>query len=278
MKKLLLVACLSGASWIALQAQPLRTPAPSPTATLKQDFALSTVEVNYSRPSMKGRNIFGDLVPFGKVWRTGANAATTISFGEDVMVGGKPVPAGKYGLLTIPGESEWTVIISKQLDVTSPSAYKQDMDLVRIQVKPQNMPIAIESFMIAFDNIKANSMEMDILWDRTVVVVPITADIDSKISKQINDLMTKDNRPYAAAAAYYVENGKDLNQALSWYDKALEQNPSAFWLYYQKANCLAKMGKKADAIATAKKSIELAKTAKNDDYVALNGKLIASLK
>ncbi|HQD11142.1 MAG TPA: DUF2911 domain-containing protein [Flavihumibacter sp.] len=278
MKKLLLVACLSGASWIALQAQPLRTPAPSPTATLKQDFALSTVEVNYSRPSMKGRNIFGDLVPFGKVWRTGANAATTISFGEDVMVGGKPVPAGKYGLLTIPGESEWTVIISKQLDVTSPSAYKQDMDLVRIQVKPQNMPIAIESFMIAFDNIKANSMEMDILWDRTVVVVPITADIDSKISKQINDLMTKDNRPYAAAAAYYVENGKDLNQALSWYDKALEQNPSAFWLYYQKANCLAKMGKKADAIATAKKSIELAKTAKNDDYVALNEKLIASLK
>ena len=278
MKKLLLAACLSGASWIALQAQPLRTPAPSPTATLKQDFALSTVEVNYSRPSMKGRNIFGDLVPFGKVWRTGANAATTISFGEDVMVGGKPVPAGKYGLLTIPGESEWTVIISKQLDVTSPSAYKQDMDLVRIQVKPQNMPIAIESFMIAFDNIKANSMEMDILWDRTVVVVPITADIDSKISKQINDLMTKDNRPYAAAAAYYVENGKDLNQALSWYDKALEQNPSAFWLYYQKANCLAKMGKKADAIATAKKSIELAKTAKNDDYVALNEKLIASLK
>ncbi len=278
MKKLLLVACLSGASWIALQAQPLRTPAPSPTATLKQDFALSTVEVNYSRPSMKGRNIFGDLVPFGKVWRTGANAATTISFGEDVMVGGKPVPAGKYGLLTIPGESEWTVIISKQLDVTSPSAYKQDMDLVRIQVKPQNMPIAIESFMIAFDNIKANSMEMDILWDRTVVVVPITADIDSKISKQINDLMTKDNRPYAAAAAYYVENGKDLNQALSWYDKALEQNPSAFWLYYQKANCLAKMGKKADAIATAKKSIELAKTAKNDDYVALNEKLIATLK
>ncbi|MCA0399022.1 MAG: DUF2911 domain-containing protein [Bacteroidetes bacterium] len=278
MKKLLLVACLSGASWIALQAQPLRTPAPSPTATLEQDFALSTVEVNYSRPSMKGRNIFGDLVPFGKVWRTGANAATTISFGEDVMVGGKPVPAGKYGLLTIPGESEWTVIISKQLDVTSPSAYKQDMDLVRIQVKPQNMPIAIESFMIAFDNIKANSMEMDILWDRTVVVVPITADIDSKISKQINDLMTKDNRPYAAAAAYYVENGKDLNQALSWYDKALEQNPSAFWLYYQKANCLAKMGKKADAIATAKKSIELAKTAKNDDYVALNEKLIASLK
>ncbi|HOA39653.1 MAG TPA: DUF2911 domain-containing protein, partial [Flavihumibacter sp.] len=242
------------------------------------DFALSTVEVNYSRPSMKGRNIFGDLVPFGKVWRTGANAATTISFGEDVMVGGKPVPAGKYGLLTIPGESEWTVIISKQLDVTSPSAYKQDMDLVRIQVKPQNMPIAIESFMIAFDNIKANSMEMDILWDRTVVVVPITADIDSKISKQINDLMTKDNRPYAAAAAYYVENGKDLNQALSWYDKALEQNPSAFWLYYQKANCLAKMGKKADAIATAKKSIELAKTAKNDDYVALNEKLIATLK
>ncbi len=278
MKKTFLVACLLAGSLTVLQAQPLRTPAPSPAAVLKQEFALSTVEVNYSRPSIKGRKIFGDLVPYGKVWRTGANGATTITFGEDVTVGGKPVPAGKYGLLTIPGENEWTVIISRQLDVTSPAAYKQDMDQVRFQVKPQAMPIAIESFMIAFDNIKANSMEMDILWDRTVVVVPITANVDSKISAQIDDLMSKDNRPYAAAAAYYLENGKDLNKALGWFDKALEQNPTAFWIYYQKASCQAKLGKKQDAMTTAKKSIELAKAAKNDDYVVLNEKLIASLK
>ncbi|MFT4023030.1 MAG: DUF2911 domain-containing protein [Flavihumibacter sp.] len=278
MKKIFLAASLLALSFTAAEAQQLRTPAPSPTALLKQDFALSTVEVSYSRPSMKGRKIFGDLVPFDKVWRTGANGATTISFGEDVTVGGKPVPAGKYGLLTIPGQSEWTIILSKQLDVTSPAAYKQDMDVVRFQVKPENMPIAIETFMIAFDNIKANSMEMDILWDQTAIIIPITADIDSKISKQIDELMSKDNRPYAAAAAYFVENGKDLNKALGWFDKAIEQNPTAFWLYYQKATCQAKLGKKADAVATAKKSIELAKAAKNDDYVALNEKLIASLK
>lgn len=277
MKKLLLVLAIS-ASVYSVQAQGLRTPAPSPTQYVKQDFALSAVEVSYSRPAVKERKIFGDLVPYGKVWRTGANQATTITFGEDVTFGDKKVPAGKYGLLTIPEANEWTVILSKQLDVTGPAAYKQDQDVARVKVKTEEMPFPIESFTITFDNIKQSSMNMFLLWDRTVVSVPISSDVESKVMAQIDNLMNKDNRPYFNAAMYYLENGKDLNKAVAWFDKAIEQNPKAFWVYHQKANALAKLGKKQDAITTANKSIELAKEAKNDDYVALNQKLITTLK
>ena len=277
MKKLIAALAIC-AIFSGLNAQPLRTPAPSPTQTVKQDFGLSSVELSYSRPAVKGRKIFGDLVPYGKVWRTGANNATTITFGEEVTVGDKKVPAGKYGLLTIPDQNEWTVILTKQLDVTSPSNYKQDQDVVRVKVKPQPLPFVLESFMITFDNIKASSMDLGILWDKTYVSVPIKADVETKVMAQIDNLMNKDNRPYFNAAMYYMDNGKDINKALTWFDKAIEQNPKAFWVYHQKANALAKLGKKQDAIATANKSIELAKEAKNDDYVALNEKLLATLK
>jgi hypothetical protein len=277
MKKFFLVLAL-GAVMCSTEAQTLRTPAPSPTQTVKQDFALSNVELSYSRPSMKGRKVFGDLVPYGKVWRTGANQATTITFGEEVIIGDKKVPAGKYGLLTIPDQNEWTVILTKQLDVTSPAAYKQDQDVVQVKVKPASSPVPIETFLMLFDNIKPASMDLVLLWDKTVVAVPIKADVETKVMAQIDNLMTKDNRPYFNAAMYYMDNGKDLNKAITWFDKAIEQNPKAFWVYHQKANALAKLGKKQDAITSANKSIELAKEAKNDDYVALNQKLLATLK
>lgn len=278
MKKLILSLSCAICLLQAADAQQLRTPAPSPATTIKQEFALSNVEVTYSRPAMRGRKIFGDLVPFGKVWRTGANAATIITFGEDVTVGDKAVPAGKYGLLTIPGQTEWTVILSKQLDVTSPAAYKQDQDVARITVKAEKLPISMENFMILFDNVQPTSMNMEILWENTGVSVPVKADIEKKIMSQIDNLMNKDNRPYFAAAMYYLENGKDLNKALGWFDKAVEQTPTFYWVHHQRANCLAKLGKKQEAIAAANKSLELAKAAKNDDYVALNEKLLATLK
>ncbi|HEV8270765.1 MAG TPA: DUF2911 domain-containing protein, partial [Chitinophagaceae bacterium] len=152
MKKLLFLAIASFIIF-STEAQQLTTPQPSPTAEIKQNFALSSIEISYSRPGVKGRKIFGDLVPFGKVWRTGANSATTVTFGEDVTIGGKKVAAGKYGLLSIPGETEWTFIITKQLDVTSPAAYKQDQDVVRVTAKPEALPFSIETMMINIDNI-----------------------------------------------------------------------------------------------------------------------------
>ena len=278
MKKFLTILFLSGLLFFQANSQDLNLPAPSPTAYLKQNFALSSVEVSYSRPSIKGRVIFGDLVPYGKVWRTGANQATTITFGEDVTVGGKPITAGKYGLLTIPGATDWTVIITKQLDVTSPAAYKEAEDVARFSVPVENMPITVETFMIAFDNITASEMNMLLIWDKSAVIVPIKAEVDKKVMAQINDLMNKDNRPYFGAAMYYMQSGKDLNKSLEWFDKAIAQTPDGFWIYHQKANAQAKLGKKKEAIATAEKSIELAKKAKNDDYVALNEKLIKTLK
>jgi Protein of unknown function (DUF2911). len=264
----------------AVNAQQLKTPAPSPTQTIKQDFGLSSVELSYSRPAIKGRKIFGDLVPYGKVWRTGANGATTLNFGDDVTIGGTKIPAGKYGLLTIPDKANWTIIITKQTDVTSPAAYKQENDVVRVQAKPVKTGNKAESFTIQFANISSDKLDLQLMWDNTMVTLPITTDVDSKVMAQIDEIMKGDgaNKPYFNAALYYMNNGKDMNKALEWFNKATEQNPKAFWVYHQQAACLAKLGKKQEAVTAANKSIELAKEAKNDDYVALNQKLLATLK
>jgi hypothetical protein len=278
MKKLLLSGVLAGYLCLPSMAQSIKTPAPSTPQYVRQDFGLSSIELSYSRPGVKGRKIFGDLVPFGKVWRTGANQATTLTFGDAVTIGGTKIPAGKYGLLSIPGADEWTIIITRQLDVTSPAAYKPDQDVVRLTAKTHDLPFSVETFTILFSDVTSTSCNLQLIWDNTIVMVPITTDIDSKIMAEIDNAMNKDNHPYYTAAYYYLENGKDLNKALEWFDKALAQDPTAFFVAYQKARCQAKLGKKQDAIATAKKAIDLAKQANNADYVALNEKLIASLQ
>lgn len=278
MLRKILFAAAAFAFIYTTDAQQLRTPAPSPLQTIKQDFGLSSIEVTYSRPGVKGRKVFGDLVPFDKVWRTGANNATTITFGEEVTIGNEKVKAGKYGLLTIPGQKEWTVIISKNTNTTSPSDYKPEDDLVRVNVKPITLRETMETFTMQFANVKSNSCELRLAWENTAIALPISTDVETAVMKQIDQLMNKDNRPYFAAAMYYLENGKDLNQALAWFDKAVENNPNAFWIHHQRANALAKLGKKAEAKASAEKSMALAKEAKNDDYVRLNEKLLAELK
>jgi hypothetical protein len=249
MKKIILLAACAGIFCFA-QAQ-LKTPAPSPGQYIKQDFGLSSVEVSYSRPAVKGRKIFGDLVPWNKVWRTGANAATTITFGDEVTFGGQKIPAGKYGLLTIPNPTEWTIILTKQLDVTSPAAYKQDQDVARVKVTVDDLPFSLESFLISFNAVHPSSMELLIGWDQTIVRIPVATDIDKKINAQIESLKGKENFPYFNAAVYYLENGKDLSTALGWFDKAAQQSPDAYWVLYQKAKCEAKLGKNKEAIATA---------------------------
>jgi len=276
-KNLMLSAILTSFVFSVCNSQNLVTPQPSPTAEIKQNFGLSQIEISYSRPGIKGRKIFGDLVPYDKVWRTGANNATTITFGDDVTVDGTKIPAGKYGLLTIPNANEWTVIFTKQTDVTNAAAYKQDQDVLRVKAKPYQLPFSIESFTISLNDLTSNSCNLELMWDNVYIQVPVTTDIDTKVMKQIGDIMGNDNRPYFQAALYYIENGKDLNQAVTWLDKAIAQNPDGYFIYYQKARALAKLGKKQDALAASNKSIELAKAAKNDDYVALNEKLQKTL-
>lgn len=277
MLKKLIVGSLACFTLMTSGAQGLRMPAPSPTQTVKQDFGIGNIELNYSRPGKKDRKIFGDLVPFGKVWRTGANNATTLTFSDTVTIGGTKVAPGKYGLLTIPDKNEWTIIISKQQDVTSPAAYKEDMDVVRVKVKPETTKEVTETFTIQFENIRPNSADINIMWDNVSAKLPVSTDFDSRVMAQIKNAL-RDNRPYFQAGMYYMETGRDLNQAIEWFDLAIQQNPNAFWVLHQKANAQAKLGKKEDAKATANKSMELAKKADNMDYVKLNEDLIKSLK
>ena len=275
MKKLL-IAAVAACSFIIADAQ-LKTPAPSPTQTIKQDFGLADVELSYSRPGVKGRKIFGDIVPFGTVWRTGANSATTITFGDEVTIGGTKVPAGKYGLLTIPDKKSWTIIISKQTDVTNPSAYKPDMDVVRVTSDVNTTKAKTETFTMQFANVKPTSCELYMMWDKSAVVLPIVTEIDGKIMASISEAMKGDKPPYFQAAMYYMDNGKDLKQALAWFNKAAEAQPDAYWVQHQWANCLAKLGQKSEARTVALKSKELATAAKNEDYVKLNDKLLKDL-
>ncbi|MEN9497473.1 MAG: hypothetical protein RL750_372 [Bacteroidota bacterium] len=275
MKRILLAGLFLSAALVS-EAQ-LKTPAPSPAQTLRQDFGLGNIEISYSRPGVRGRKIFGDIVPFGQVWRTGANNATTINFSDEVIIGGKKVAPGKYGLLSIPGAKEWVIIISKQTNVTSPADYKADQDVVRVNCAVTKNKKSVETFTIALNEIKNTTCNLDLSWNKTQVSLPIQTEIEAKIMANIDAAMKTEKPPYYNAAMYYMDNGKDLNQALAWFDKAVEANQNAFWIHYQRANCLAKLGKKAEAIASAEKSKQLATDAKNGDYVKLNEKLIAEL-
>jgi hypothetical protein len=277
MKKVFLLLAIACCIQYVSFAQ-LRMPAASPAQTIKQDFGLSFVEVSYSRPAMKGRKVFGDLVPFGNVWRTGANQATTVNFGDEVTIGGTKIAAGKYGLVSIPEKSSWTLILTKQLDVTSPTAYKKENDVVRVSAKTAALKDKVENFTIQFANVKPSSADLQLMWETTMVSLPIKTDVDSKVMAQLNTAMSGEKPPYFAAASYYFENGKDLSKAKEWAQKAVESDPKAFYMHHLLAKIQAKSGEKSAAITTARKSIELAKEAKNEDYVALNEKLIKSLQ
>lgn len=273
MKKLLTLA--AALLTFSVTAQNLKTPAPSPTQTIKQDFALSSIEISYSRPAMKGRAIFGDLVPFDKVWRTGANSPTAITFGEDVKVAGNPVKAGTYNIVSMPGRSSWTIkLLNTDMNGFN---YKPGSDVASFSAETQQLPMNIENFTILFNAQTANSVDIGMMWDDVYVSFPVTADVESKIMGQIDDIMNKDNKPYFAAASYYFENGKDINKTLDWAKKAADAQPDAYWVRHLLAKVQAKAGKKADAMASAKMSMEMAQKAGNMDYVRLNEKLLKSM-
>lgn len=258
-------------------AQNLTTPQPSPTQVIKQNFSVGSIELNYSRPGKKGRKVMGDLVPFGKVWRTGANGATTITFSDDVTIGGKEVKAGKYGLLTIPDAKKWTIIISKDVTVNQPANYKQEADVVRLEADVVTTPFTVENFTINFGDITGSSCNVELMWENTYVHFPITTNTDAKVMAQIDNVMNKDNKPYFNAASYYYDNGKDLNQALSWVNKAIETNKDAFYMFLLKARIHKKLGDKAAAKSAATQCKDLATQAKNDDYVKMATELLGTL-
>ncbi|HWB27079.1 MAG TPA: DUF2911 domain-containing protein [Chitinophagaceae bacterium] len=271
---LLLAFALSALSCFA----QIKIPSASPTETIHQEFGLASIDISYSRPGMKGRKIFGDLVPFDKVWRTGANGPTIITFGDEVIIGGKKIPAGKYGLLTIPNASAWTIIITKQLDVNNPALYKAENDVVRVSAPVQKLSSPVETFTITISDVKQNTCLLNFAWDKTAVSLPIQTDIDTRIMEEIDTAIIGKNPPYYAAAGYYFNNGKDLHKAEEWAVKATEQSPDAYYMFYLLAQIEEKLGNKQGAITAANKSIELAKKVPNQDFITLNEKLLARLK
>ena len=278
MKKLFLsVGLLAAITFI--HAQQLVTPQPSPTQVVKQNFGIGSIELNYSRPGVKGRTVFGDLVPYNNVWRTGANNATTLTFSDDVTISGTTVKAGKYGLLSIPGEKEWTVIITKDVNVNQPSLYKKENDVVRVMARPVALPFNVETFTIQFADLTSNSCNLQIIWGQTAVMLPITTNTDAKVMVQIDNIFNKDTKPYFGAASYYYEAGKDLPLAKTWIDKALADpaNAKAYYMYLLKARIHEKMGDKAGAKLNAEKTITFAKEAKNADYEKMAADLIKKL-
>lgn len=272
-------ALVFGLATLTSNAQQLKVPAPSPTQTLEQNFALSTIKIEYSRPSAKGRAIFGDLVPFGKIWRTGANASTKVTFGEDVKIEGNALAAGTYALYTIPNKDNWDVMFYNDLKLGGNVAdYKTANEVLRVKVKPAAYGAKVETFTINVADITTSAASIELIWENTRVAINVVADIDSKIMKNIESSLAADSRPYFQAAGYYYDNNKDLNKALEWANKAIEQNPKAFYMVHLKAKIQVKLKDYKGAIATAQQSIALAKEAKNDDYVAMNEKLIAEAK
>jgi hypothetical protein len=261
------------------QAQTVKTPAASPLQTIKQAFSLSDITVEYSRPSVKGRVIYGDLVPSHKIWRTGANASTKITFGEDVKVEGTRVAAGTYAVYTIPGKSNWEFMLYKDLKLGgNTDDYKKENEVLRFSVKSEAMAEKVETFTINIADMTASSTNIELSWEKTRVAFKVTADFDSTVMANIDKAMNNDNRPYYQAARYYYDNGKDLNKALEWINKAIEMNPKAFFMMNLKANIQLKMKDYKGAIATAENVIALAKPGADDEYIETAKKIISDAK
>lgn len=277
----LLMLALILAGSIGASAQ-LQTPAASPLATTTQKVGLTEISLSYSRPSLKGRKMFGETLPFGTAWRTGANNATTLTFKEEVSVGGKKVAAGEYALYTIPAATEWTIILNKNTKLGgSTDQYKAEEDVARFKVKPTKTASKTETLTINFADLTANAANLEILWENTSVKFPIVTEVDSKVMAQIQEQVVNGQNVsqamYAAAANYYYDNKKDAKQALTWIKKANEKDAKFYTLHAQ-AKIQAMNKDYKGAIATAEKSIALAKEAKNADYVRMNEKLIAEWK
>lgn len=265
-------ACVLSGSIFAAE-EKVEFPQASQHAVLKQRVGLTDIEVDYSRPNKNNRNIFGGLVPLDKPWRTGANQPTKIKTSAPIKFGEKEVPGGEYVLYTIPGANQWTLVLSKNLAAQALSDHKPADEAARVTAKPVTLPAPVETFTIGFEDLRANSAIFYLEWDKTRVPVKLTTNDVEKVMQGI-DRTVKSGQPqeanfYYSAASFYLDQNKDLPQALKWVDQAIEKNPKAYFMQYKKAQILAKMGNKKDAIAAAEKSIELLKASPTPDESAI---------
>lgn len=272
MKKLMLfIAVVAMTAGVSAQ---IETPAPSPFQKLEQKVGLTDVTVEYSRPSKKGRALFGDLVPYGEMWRTGANSNTTITFSEAVMVGGKEVKAGTYAIFTKPNAAKWDVYLYSDSDNWgTPEKWDDSKVVATASVTAVKMARSVESYTMSFDDLKGDGANLGMMWGNVYAALPITTMTDKAVSASIDRVMAGPAaNDYYSAAVYYLEKGKDINQAKTWIDQAVSMRADAFWYQRQQSLIYAQSGDKKGAIKAAKSSMALAQKAGNADYVALNKK------
>ena len=275
MKRIFLSALLVAAALASNAQGQLKLPSLSPTAKVSQEFATSSIDLTYSRPSMRGRKIFGDVIPYGSVWRTGANAPTKIKFGEDVEVGGMKVKAGEYVLYTIPGKDKWEVVLNTGTGTWTANGYEKENDVARFSVKSSVMELNCQTFTIQVSDLTFNTCKLELLWERTKIAIPVIAhnadNLDVNIDKAINHPASL---PYFQSANYYFESDRKLDLAKTYIDKAVEQDPKAFYMWMLKARIEKKLGNNQDAIAAAKKAMETAKGNANEAEYLRNGQKI----
>lgn len=276
MKHVLLLVCMGLFSFTA--SAQVKTPAASTAQKIEQTVGLTKVTLEYSRPSMKGRKIFGDLVPFGKTWRTGANRNTMITFGDAVSIGGSELKAGTYAIYTRPNADSWEVIFySDASNWGVPAKWDESKVAATVNAQVYAMPMSVETFTITFDNVRNDEASLGIIWENTYVAVPIGFQTDEMVVASIENVMNgPSSGDYYSAAVYYLEADKDINKAKTWIDKAIEMREQpAFWYHRQQSLIYAKAGDKKGAIKAAQRSYELAEAAGNADYMALNKKSLA---
>jgi hypothetical protein len=283
MKKLILtLSAFMVVGIFTMATAQIKTPAASPSAKTTQTVGLTDVTVEYSRPSVKGRTIFGGLVPYGEMWRTGANKNTMVTFSAPVKIGGKDLKAGSYAIFTVPGQTEWEVIFYTDTENWGvPENWDATKEAVRMKVKADKMDFNIESFMVDLGDLTNDGLTMSIGWEKTWVSFPIKLTTDDVVSASIKKTMAGPNTDdYYNAGRYYFESGKDLKQAYDWIHKSNEMDGTdqKFWKLRQESLVLAGLGKYKDAIAVAEKSKALAVTAGNKDYERMNTESIAEWK
>jgi hypothetical protein len=274
-KKLFIALLFVGV--ISANAQ-IKTPAPSPFSKVEQVVGLTDVTLEYYRPAMRGRTIFGDLVPFDKIWRTGANARTKITFSDDVTIEGDTLKKGTYAIFTKPAADSWEVYFyTDYAGGGAPRNWDDSKVALKTTAKTESMPMPVQSFTMSFDDLTDASAVIGMLWENTYVGVKFNVPTDAIASKSIESVMSGPSaNDYNNAASYYRKNGKDLKQALIWSTKATELNKSAFWMMREKSLIHAAMGDKKGAIEAAKKSMEVAEKAGNAAYVKMNKESIAN--
>jgi len=270
MRKVLLTICLAACTFLIANAQ-IETPAPSQFCKISQDLGLSTVSLEFSRPNVKGRELFVEVEAWDQMWRTGANGSTKIDFESDATIGGQKVKKGKYAIYSIPNKTNWTVMLTTDLGLGGNVAkYDQTNEVARFTTKTLDSPFFYETLTFEFADITNEGADLNLMWGDYMISMPISLGTDDQVMASIDAALAGVSKAeYYAAGSYYFENGKNLNKALEYVQKANETDPK-FWQVYKEAQILAALGKYKDALMVSQKSMDLAKAADYKPYIKRN--------